>query len=69
MTVQEIKQAIDEGKQVHLYGGSYEVIKDNIPQYLIHCLCNDNYIGLSGMEGTKYENVANYPEKDFYIVS
>ena len=68
MTVQEIKQAIDDGKKVHIYEGSYEVIKDSISQYLIHCLCNDNYVGLSGREGTKYENVANYPEKDFYIV-
>jgi hypothetical protein len=68
MTVQEITRAIDDGHKVELYDGAYEVIKDRIGQYLIHCLCNDNHIGLSGMEGTEYENVANYPEKDFYVI-
>ena len=68
MKANEIRRAIDEGRKVELYDGAYEVIKDSTGQYLIHCICNDNYIGLSGMEGTEYEDVTNYPEKDFYVI-
>jgi len=68
MTIELIKQAISNGKQVLLYNGAYEVICDSLGQYMIHCISNDNYIGLHGLEGTKYEHVTNYPIEDFYIV-
>lgn len=69
MTIIEIKQAINAGHAVELFDGAYEVIKDEIGQFLIHCKCNDNYIGLHGREGTEYVNQLNYPNKAFYIVS
>lgn len=68
MSIKEIKDAIDKGDKVELYDGTYEVIKDSIGQYLIHCKCNDNYVGLHGQEGTRHENTTNYPNRDFYIV-
>jgi hypothetical protein len=67
LTIKDIKEAIDIGKKVLLYNGTYEVIKDRIGQYLIHCKSNDNYIGLHGMVGTRYEKITNYPIADFYI--
>lgn len=68
MTVLEIKSAINSGKQVELYNGSYEVVKDSVGQFLIHCKANGNYIGLHGMDGTQYADKTNYPENDFYVV-
>ena len=68
MTVKEIKQAVDDGIRVEMSNGNYVVIKDRIGQYLIKCLDNDHVVGLSGLEGTKYENVTNFPEDEFYIV-
>jgi hypothetical protein len=67
MTITQIKQAVDNGMKVYWSNEGYEVIKDNIDQYLIHCNINDSYIGLHGLEGTKYDNVLNGDEKDFYI--
>lgn len=60
MNLQEIKQAIEEGKKVYWSNLSYEVIKDNIGQYLIksgsHC------IGLTWAD----EVTLNGEEKDFF---
>ncbi len=68
MTLETIKQAIDEGKKVELYKGSHEVVKHKFGHYMIHCKANGVVVGLHGMAGTTYENVANFPLKDFYIV-
>jgi hypothetical protein len=65
MTLEQIKKAVDDGFRV--VAGPYEVIKDSIGQYLIHCLLNDHYVGLHGQEGTKHEHVTNLPLSDFVI--
>ena len=68
MNIKEIKKAIDDGKKVRWSNRAYDVIKDKIGQYLIHCNLNDHCIGLHGLEGTEYENKLNGKEKDFFIV-
>jgi len=62
-TIGDIKAAVDSGKRVVCDNGNYEVIKDHIGQYLIHFMHSDYYIGLHGMEGTKYADKLN--GKDF----
>lgn len=57
-----IKAAVDSGVTVYADTLAYHVIKDDIGQYLIHCTVNDSYIGLHGMEGTKYAEVLNGSE-------
>ena len=37
MNIKEIKKAIDDGKKVCWSNRAYDVIKDKIGQYLIHC--------------------------------
>jgi len=67
MTLQEIKSAVDAGKSVKWASDGYDVIRDNIGQYLIIFRPNGHCIGLSGLAGTEYENVMNGQEADFYI--
>ena len=56
-----VKRAIDEGKKVYMTPNkNYQVIKDQVGQYLIRCNANDSYTGLHGRENTKYENNINY---------
>lgn len=66
-TAQEIRNAVDAGKHVTCGNGSYEVIKDNVGQYLIHFLGGrgDYYIGLTGLGGTQYADTLN--ASDFVI--
>lgn len=59
-TIPEIKAAVDRGEDVRAGNDSYRVIKDNIGQYLIHYTGHpENWIGLHGVVGTKYENQIN----------
>jgi len=58
-TIEEIKAAVDNGQTVHVDTDAYEVIKDDIGQYLIICEMNDYCIGLHGIAGTKFERVLN----------
>jgi len=64
MTVQEIKQAVDEGKKVYWASLNYEVIKDKYGQWLIHSKCNGHCIGLTWTDGT----TLNGKEEDFFIL-
>jgi len=61
MTLDEIKQAINEGKPVYCGNTSYQVIKDSIGQYLIAYM-PDNYIGLTHKDG----KTLNGQESDFF---
>ena len=63
MTLEEIKQAIEDGKTVHWASKAYVVIKDSVPQYLIHCVLNNNYIGLTWRDGV----TLNGKEEEFFI--
>jgi hypothetical protein len=58
-TIQEIKTAVDKGETVFAGTTAYQVIRDNIGQYLIKCLFNNTYTALHGREGTPYENKLN----------
>ena len=50
MTIQEIKQAVDNGQTVYVGNLAYIVIKSKFGEYLIKCTLNDHCIGL-GREG------------------
>ena len=67
MTIKEIKKAINQGKKVFWNHEGYEVIKDKFNRYLIYCHINNHCVGLHGMKGTKYENILNGDENEFYI--
>lgn len=56
MNAKQIKQAINNGKRVFWHHAGYEVIKDNIGQYLIKCHINGHYSGLTDKEGKLMED-------------
>lgn len=58
-TVQEIRKAVDEGKTVYSGNEAYTVQKNKFGNYNIICSLNGYCIGLSGLEGTQYENKLN----------
>jgi hypothetical protein len=62
MTLQEIKQAIAEGRKVYHGNKNYEVIQDQIGQYLIVCSINDYTIGLTHSD----KKTMNGKEADFF---
>lgn len=51
MNVRIIKLLVDNGIEVYWSTTAYRVIKDSIGQYLIHCIINDHYIGLTHIDG------------------
>lgn len=63
MNLQEIKQAIADGKKVKWASDAYDVIKDNIGQYLIICNLNEYTIGLTHQD----KITMNGKEDQFYI--
>ena len=52
LDIKQIKLALDKGTKVYWANKGYEVIKDNIGQYLIHCTMNDTYVGLTKLDGS-----------------
>ena len=52
LDIKQIKSALDKGIKVYWANKGYEVIKDSIGQYLIHCTMNDTYVGLTKVDGT-----------------
>ena len=64
MKLQEIKQAIEEGKTVCCQNDAYRVIKDSKNQYLIKCVLNNYCIGLTWADDV----TLNGKEEDFYIL-
>ena len=65
-TIPAIKAAVRAGHHVLCMGGGYEVIEDSVPQFLIHHIGSDYYIGLHGAHGTKYADKLN--GSDFYYI-
>ena len=63
MNLQEIKQAIKEGKRVKWASGLYDVILDKVGQYLIVCSSNEYTIGLTHRD----EITLNGREDQFYF--
>jgi len=64
MKIAEIKQAVDDGKNVYWASDAYKVIKDNIGHYLICSTFNNYCIGLTNQVGDEL----NGREDQFYIV-
>lgn len=62
MTLQEIKDAIAEGRKVYHGNKNYEVIQDKIGQYLIVCSFNGYTIGLTHSD----KQTMNGKEADFF---
>jgi hypothetical protein len=62
MNLNEIKQAIADGKTVHWSNEGYTVILDSVPQYLIRH-SNGSCIGLTWADGV----TLNGREDQFYI--
>ncbi len=63
MNLSEIKTAVDNGQTVHWSNTGYVVISDRPGHYLIHCLSNDNYCGLTWLDGV----TLNGEESQFFI--
>ncbi len=67
MSLQEIKQAIKQGKTVYWSNIGYIVKKVNEDYYIVHH--TGDTVGLTGQKGTEYENQLNGEENDFHIFS
>jgi hypothetical protein len=63
MNVEEIKQAVRDGKNVYWASKSYEVIRDRIGQFLIICKHNQYIVGLTHQDGV----TLNGKEEDFFV--
>ena len=63
MNLTEIKKAIADKKTVFWSNENYEVILDNIGQYLIHSKFNNHYIGLTHLDN----KTLNGKESEFYV--
>ena len=63
MTLQEIKNAVNDGKRVCWASTGYEVLYDEVGQWLIWCRMNDNYIGLTHRD----EVTLNGREDQFFV--
>ena len=62
--VEEIIQAVEQDKTVHVCNDSYIVVKGNkFTPYLIKCKYSDYCIGLTWLDG----ETLNADLKDFYI--
>jgi len=63
MTLDQIKAAIAEGKQVCWSTEAYDVIRSSTGKYLIVCNLNKNAIGLTWADGV----TMNGKPEDFFI--
>jgi len=63
MTLDEIKEAVEDGHKVHLIDDGYQVIKDILGQWFIRCTHNGHCIGLTWADGV----TINGKPEDFYI--
>lgn len=63
MNLQEIKSAVEAGKTVYCHNIAYQVIKDNLGQWLIVCTFNDYCTGLTEMDGV----TLNGKPEEFFV--
>lgn len=64
MTLEEIQQAVNDGKTVHWANENYVVLKGRtIQQWLVKCVSNGSCIGLTWADG----KTMNGKPEDFYI--
>tara|TARA_R100000234_G_scaffold117110_1_gene95073 strand:- start:1858 stop:2127 length:270 start_codon:yes stop_codon:yes gene_type:complete len=59
-TAEKIKKVVDAGIPVHWSNWNYEVIKDDIGQYLVKSHGNNHYIGLTDRAGKLLNTHENY---------
>ena len=62
MKLHEIKEALSRGKTVRWTNENYEVVKDSLGHYLVHCVVNNTYVGLTHKHGYLIED-----DKQFFI--
>ena len=62
MTLNEIKNAVNQGKQVRWVSDIYHVKKIG-NDFIIHCIVNDSVIGLTWND----KKTLNGKENDFYV--
>jgi hypothetical protein len=65
MNVQEIKQAVLSGSKVNWCNENYEVIVDKLGQWMVRCVVNDSYVGLTRRDGVTLVG----SEKDYKLNS
>jgi hypothetical protein len=65
MTLEEIKQAIADGKTVHCGNEGYVVVKDRLGQYLIKCTSNGHCVGLTWKDGI----TLNGKPEEFFVAA
>lgn len=63
MTLKDIKEKVDAGFRVCWATPAYEVVHDEVDQWLIWCVDNDNYIGLTHADGI----TMNGSEDQFFV--
>jgi len=64
MTLNEIQTAVSEGRRVFWKSTAYEVIKDNLGQWLIMCHMNGSCTGLTWRDGV----TMNETPADFFML-
>lgn len=64
MNLEQIKQAIADGKKVYWASALYEVIKNSRGEYNIICKSNNHSIGLTWADG----KTLNGKESDFFTL-
>ena len=63
MTLDEIKEKVDAGFRVCWATPAYEVVHDEVDQWLVWCVDNDAYIGLTHQDGV----TMNGSEDQFFV--
>ena len=64
-TADKIKKLVDNGEVVHWANWNYEVIKDDLGQYLVKSHSNNYYMGLTDRSGKLSNTHENYIHMDF----
>ena len=62
MTLEQIKYHVDNGRPVYWLSDMYQVIKNNVHDYMIECTLNGHCIGLTWSDG----KTLNGQPDDFY---
>ena len=60
MKAKNIRKQVELGNTVHWKNSNYQVIKDNIGQWLLHSKCNDWYFGIFDKNGQLDKNDTGY---------
>lgn len=64
MNLQEIKEAVNNGRKVYWANTAYEVVHDKYDQWFIVCTLNNSSIYLTYQDGSE---TLNGKEEEFFI--